>query len=80
MVLLVPGNEARDPLGDRRRRLETDIAHEVVNIGEGGRNVAGLHRQQLTNGLFSDRLFQNFHNLTNIDRTFVADIVNAPWR
>ena len=41
----VPLDEARNALGDRRRRPEIDLAHQIVDVGISRRHVAGLHGQ-----------------------------------
>src|SRR3954464_4380793 len=45
VVVLVPRNEPMHALLDRRAGPEAYVAHQVVNVGAGGRNVARLHGQ-----------------------------------
>ena len=80
VIVAVPGDEARDALGDRRRRLEADVAHEIVHVGEGGRNVAGLYRREFADRLLAERLLEQGDHVEQLDRIVVADIVDAPRR
>src|SRR5665213_737122 len=75
----IPFHEPRDPVGDWRRRLEVNIAHEVIDIGVSGRHVARLHRHQLADGLLADRLLQEIDHARDVDRIIVADVIHAPW-
>src|SRR5215208_3241861 len=78
MIGLEPVDEPADAISDRGRRLEIDLAHQVLDIGIGCRDIARLHRQELALGLGADGLFKQADNLEQLDRTVVPDVVDAP--
>jgi len=51
-----------------------------VDVGIGRRDVAGLHRQQLSFRLVSQFLLEDRNDPRQFFRFVVAYIVDAPWR
>src|SRR6476659_7892882 len=75
---LEPLDETADAIGNRGRRLEIDLARQVVDIGVGRQDVSRLHRQELALGLDADSVFKQTDDLEQFDRIVVADVVDAP--
>src|SRR5579883_1476294 len=76
MVVAEPGDEARQALIDRRRRLEAEIARGVGDVGIGRGNVAGLKRRKLDHGFAPKRLLDDANEVLELFAAIVADIVN----
>src|SRR3977135_3731532 len=74
----VPVDEPPNPILDRRIGREGDRLAEVVDIGESFRHVTGLHRHQLADRRLAHRLLDQPHDLGDLDRRVVADVVDAP--
>src|SRR5262245_64078372 len=77
MIRPVPLDEACDPLANRRRRPETDVAHQIVDVGVSCRHIAGLHGQQLAFGFFPDRFLKQAHHFEQLDWLVVANIIKT---
>src|SRR5712691_571174 len=75
-----PVDEAANPLPDRSLGPKSDRALEISDIGARFRHVARLHRQELPNGRLADGLLDQPHDLGDLDRLAVADIVHVPGR
>src|SRR4029077_2357136 len=80
MIRSVPLNEMANALGNRRVRAEIDLAHQIVDISVGRRNVAWLHREQLTLCFFADCFLKETYNFEKFYRLIIANVVDAPWR
>ena len=52
-LLPVPAHEPRDAVLDRGAGHEAGVPGQVLDIGEGGRDVARLDRQQLLDGRYN---------------------------
>src|SRR6266542_1884720 len=79
-VVPVPCHQPPDALLDRRIRTEPELTHEIRDVGEGFRNIAGLHRHELAFRGASRRLLDQAQDLADINRAAVADVVEAPRR
>ena len=80
MIASIPRRKLTDAILDGCGGAEIDVAGEVVDVGIGRRDVAGLHRQQLPFGLASQFLLEDRHHPRQFFRLVVADIVDAPRR
>src|SRR5882762_4853174 len=78
VVGAVPVDEAPNPILDRRTGREGDRLAEVVDVGKSFRHVAGLHRHQFADRGLAHRLLDQPHDLGDLDRRVVADVVDAP--
>ena len=57
-----------------------DRAFQIRTIGAGLHNVAGLHRQEFSNGRTTDGLLNQPNEFNHLDRAAVADIIEPPRR
>src|SRR5262249_22901266 len=73
--LTEPGDEAANPLGDRRFGPEADGARKLGRISTGLRYIARLHREQLPHRRLAEGLLDQPHDLGHLDRLAVAAIV-----
>src|SRR5258708_4879091 len=67
----VPGHEARNSILDRGRGRKADGAPEIVDVGARFRNVAGLHVEELLDGLSAKLAFEQIDHLCDLDRSIV---------
>src|SRR5687767_9591403 len=80
VVLEVPVHEPADARFDRRRRLVTDVTHQVLNVRERVRHIAGLQRQQVLHGFLAEAILEDFDVTAQLDGSVVADVVDAERR
>jgi hypothetical protein len=66
MIRSVPFNEPANTLDNWRVRAEIDLAHQIIDISVGRRNVAWLHREQLTLRFFADCFLKKTYNLNKL--------------
>ena len=59
MIASIPRRKLTDAILDGSRGSEIDVAGKVIDVGIGRRDVAGLHRQQLSFGLASQFLLED---------------------
>src|SRR3984957_16498700 len=86
-VVAIPGHERAQAVFDRRARRKSRGALQLRTVGEGFEHVDRTHWQQFTPGRLADDFFQKIEQGRDLDRLFVADIVEAvtrlrrrPWR
>src|SRR5829696_5015197 len=76
VVVAVPGDEAADAFGERRRRREADVPSEILDLGAGRGHVAGFgvahHLLSLSPKLVLDQSDHRVH----LDRRAIADVVD----
>ena len=79
-VVAIPGNKAADAFLDGCGGSEPDVAHEVIHIRIGGRNIAGLHRQKAFLRCFPKALLDHLDEMHQFHRVVVADVVELVGR
>src|SRR5580700_10260864 len=80
VVVAIPRRESANAVLDRSLRSKSDIAYQIIDIGEGLHDVARLHRNHFLHRLDSQLIFQNRHDVHELLRAVVADIVNPHRR
>src|SRR5271166_5386655 len=74
-ILLVPGDEAGNPLFNRCLRRKPQISAGGPNIGKAFQHVTGLDRQHLLPGGAASRLFNDRDELQQVFRLVIAEVV-----
>ena len=59
---------------------EAGVAHQIADIGEGFRDVSGLHRQHILYRRAAQLLLQKRHHMHQFFRMLIADIVDPRRR
>src|ERR1700716_4403646 len=77
MVLPVPGDTPRQPDGDRDAWRKAEVALRRLDVGIGGRHIAGLHRHHLLGRAAAERLFEHADKIEQCLGAVVAEIVEA---
>src|SRR5215217_8351258 len=77
VVVAVPGDEAADAFGERRRRREADVAGEILDIGAGRGHVAGFRVAHHLLGLSPKLVLDQSDHRVHLDRRAIADVVDA---
>lgn len=75
--LPVPLHEPGNAFLDRSGGRESDVAHEVVDVGISGGDVAGLKGKQCLVRFLANGLLQDFDKMQQLDRPVIADVVHA---
>lgn len=75
MVLLVPGDEAWNPLVDRRFRSKAVIALDRADVREGLLDVADLHRHGFKERLSTSLLLEQLDDPHQVFASTVTNIV-----
>src|SRR5262249_35838709 len=78
MIRSIPIDEPRNSLGDRRRRPEAGVAHQVIDVGVSCGHIAGLHRHKFAFRLLAKFLFKETDNFEQLDWLVVTDVVETP--
>src|SRR5215217_4511307 len=77
VVVAVPGDEAADAFGERRRRREADVAGEILDIRAGRGHVAGFGVAHHLLGLSPKLVLDQSDHRVHLDRRAIADVVDA---
>src|SRR5580704_19647782 len=80
VVLAEPLDELAHPDLDRGRRTVADVTHQVVDVGEGLRHVAELHRQEILLRLAAEAFLDHLDVAHQLYRLVVADVVEPEGR
>jgi len=75
VILPVPGDELRNALVDGGGRLETVVAFDRADVGEGLLHVADLHRERIADRRPSGFLLEQLDDAHEVFAAAVADIV-----
>ena len=78
MIATIPIHEPMNTIIEGRRGAETHVTDEIIDIGERGLHVAGLHREHFLSRGPPELLLQKGDNVHQFCRLVVADIINAP--
>ncbi len=76
IIMAIPIDETAHPFFNRRRRFESDLFHEIINIGVGGRNISRLDRDQPPLPFLAETSLQEIKKGEERHRTIISDIEN----
>src|ERR1700722_20746615 len=79
-VVAIPGHERAQTVFDRGARRKSRGALQLRTVGKGFEHIDRTHRQQFPPGRLADDFFQKIEQGCDLDRLFVADIVEAVRR
>src|SRR5262245_58653739 len=68
VIIDIPIREPANPFLYGCGRLEPDVVGQVGDVGEGCRNIAGLHWQEVLLRLASKAVFQHLDEVEQLDR------------
>src|SRR3981081_329792 len=80
VMAAIPRDKIANAVLDGGLGPETDVAHEIVNVGKRFGHVPGLHLQHILYGRAAQLLLQKRHHMHEFFRTVVADIIDPRRR